>query len=91
MSRRMRVTLENGYVIKSNGHCFSLGEPVTKKKKDGTVYEELKNPAFYPTLESLLICTPNRILLQESKATSLKDLIKEFKGYTSMIKSALES
>ena len=80
MSRQMRVILDNGYVIKSNGHGFSIGEPIMKKKSDDTVYEELKNPAFYSTMEALLVCTPNRLLLQESKVTSLKDLIKVFKG-----------
>ena len=46
MNKQMRIVLENGYIIKSNAHCFSIGKPMMKKKNDGTVYEELKNPAF---------------------------------------------
>lgn len=82
----LRVVIGD-YVIKKSGSGLVFGKPYTVEK-DGKLVENINQPSYFPTIESLLKTMPDRMLRETSEATTLRELIADFREYQHMVEKA---
>ena len=56
-------------------------------ERSGAGRDYIADPAYYPTMESLLKCLPNRMALDNSVAATLAELKEEFRRYHPLIEN----
>ena len=77
------------YVISSNGRGYELYKPVKPGKDAKNQNIQHKNQQYYSALETLLKCAPERIVMAESDASTLAELLGEIRSYHRMIEMAI--
>ena len=85
---RAKIKLSKKYEIWVYPRYYALGE-VRRSKNKNKVVERMTNPAYYPTLQSLIKCAPEKMLRETTAANNMGALVEELKGFTTEIEMAV--
>ena len=78
---KMRIFLDNDYLVESDDACFTLFQIVTPTRENAKSKEPYKKfIGHYPTLWALLTCLVSRVTML-SEAETLKELMEKVREY----------
>ncbi len=81
---KMKIEVGN-YVIESNGRCFEIYKPVQPGKDAKSQDYKKTNQQYYVTMEAMLKSLPVRMVMTESEATTLAELLRDTKNHHQLI------
>lgn len=76
------------YIIKTNGSGYVFGIPEIVMLKSGEEKEQFPKPAYFPSIESMLKCAPDKMVREQSNAKTLRQLLDDLREFQHAIEKA---
>lgn len=81
----MRIDINDKWVLQNRDRCYVLGKRNVVMSGENKGNEIISDDSFYSDIKSALSRIPERMVMKESEAGSIKELIGEIKKYQELI------